>query len=491
MPPAVPLPVPTRTVAIVGRPNVGKSALFNRITGKQISLVHDQPGVTRDRISHVCRHEGHLFELLDTGGIGLGDKEGFADAIEREVSIALATAHDILFVVDGRDGLTPLDQEIAKRLRKADGKKSGKKKVHANDEVEFLSPAAAAFEKRRVILIVNKLDVPELDDRIEEFRRLGFPDVLAVSAAHGLGMGDLMEHLVSPWGAGDGIEPSRVAKEDQPIRLAFLGRPNVGKSSLVNALLNDDRTIVSPVSGTTRDSIDVPFTWKKRGFTLIDTAGMRQNRKIHDPLESKMTGRSVHTINRANVCVLVLDAMEGVSMQDKKIGGLIAEAMRPVMIVVNKWDLVRDQGDASRKKELEFTEALRQDLFFLEHAPIIFGSAKTGERVETILKTIEKIEKNRRTKITTSELNDLLQKAQERYAPPLVNNRRFKIYYATHQIDETQPHPTPTIMAFINSYDLLTPAYRRYIELKLRERFTLEGCPVRWVWKDKEPMKKK
>ncbi|SDT95884.1 GTP-binding protein [Verrucomicrobium sp. GAS474] len=480
MPPSI-----SRTVAIVGRPNVGKSAIFNRITGKQISLVHDQPGVTRDRISHACRHAGHGFELLDTGGIGLGDKEGFAEAIEHEVSIALATAQDILFVVDGRDGLTPLDQEIAKRLRTKTGKKGVKKK--AGDESEN----APAVANRRVILVVNKLDVPELEDRIEDFRKLGFPDVVALSAAHGLGLGDLMEILVEPWGEGDAEEPARLSRAEQPIRLAFLGRPNVGKSSMVNALLEDSRTIVSPVSGTTRDAIDVPFTWRNRAFTLIDTAGMRQNRKVRDPLETKMTGRSVHVINRANVCVLVLDAMEGVSMQDKKIGGLIDDAMRPVMIVVNKWDLVREQGDATRKKEFEFIENIKQDLFFLEHAPILFTSAKTGERVESILKTIEKIEKNRRNKISTSELNDLLQKAQEKYAPPLVNNRRFKIYYATHQIDETQPHPTPTILAFINSFSLLTPAYRRYIELKLREKFPLEGCPVRWVWKEKQPMKPK
>ncbi len=471
--------VPTRTVAIVGRPNVGKSALFNRLTGKQISLVHDQPGVTRDRISHLCHQAGHTFELLDTGGIGLGDKEGFAEAIEHEVVIALETAQDILFVVDGRDGLTPLDQEIARRLRTKTGKKGSKKK--AGDGSEH----APAIENRRVILVVNKLDVPELENRSEEFRRLGFPDVLPVSSAHGLGIGELIETLVAPWGEGNAEQPERPSKADQPIRLAFLGRPNVGKSSLVNALLEDDRTIVSPISGTTRDAIDVPFAWKNRLFTLIDTAGMRQHRKVRDPLEAKMTGRSVHTINRANVCVLVLDAMEGVSMQDKKIGGLIDEAMRPVMILVNKWDLVREQGDASRKKELEFTANIRQDLFFLEHAPILFGSAKTGERVETILKTVEKIEKNRRTKISTSELNDLLQKAQQKYAPPLVNNRRFKIYYATHQIDETQPHPTPTILAFINSFSLLTPAYRRYIELQLRDKFPLEGCPVRWVWKEK------
>ena len=446
------------TVAIVGRPNVGKSALFNRLAGKQISLVHDLPGVTRDRISIPCRYDDRVFELVDTGGIGLEDKTGFSEAIAQEVEIALATAEDLIFVVDGREGLTPLDREIARKLRKERG--------------------------RRVLMAVNKLDVPELDGDADDFHRLGFPDVFPISAAHGRGIDELLDALTAPWTAEKEIDPDAVRPE-APIRLAFLGRPNVGKSSLVNALLEDRRTIVSPISGTTRDAIDVPFTWKGKPFTLIDTAGMRQRRKVHDPLEAKMTGRSAHVINRANVCVLVLDAMEGVSMQDKKIGGLIQEAARPCLIVVNKWDLVQEQGDGGKKKEQEYVAAIKQDLFFLEHAPIVFGSAKTGERIDHILRAVERIEKNRRRRITTSELNDALQKAQERHAPPLVHNRRFKVYYATHQLDETQPHPTPTFLCFINDRRLLVPAYQRYLELQMRAKFDLEGCPLRWVWREK------
>lgn len=452
-----------RTVAIVGRPNVGKSALFNRLSGKQISLVHDQPGVTRDRISTVVRHDGRAFELVDTGGIGLQDKEGFSDAIAREVEIAMTTSEDIVFVVDGREGLTPTDMEVAKRLRK---------QLKTGDG------------KRRVTVAVNKLDMPMHDEKLDDFHRLGLGELIAVSAAHGLGVEDLLEAVVAGWPAEE--RPEGETPLEQPIRLAFLGRPNVGKSSLVNALLEDERTIVSPISGTTRDANDLPFTWKGRPFTLIDTAGMRQRRKIQDPLEQKMTGRSAHVINRANLCILVLDAMEGVSMQDKKIGGLIQEAIRPCLVVINKWDLVRDQGDATKKKEQEYLDALRRDLFFIEYAPVLFVSAKSGEKVEHILRAVEKIEKNRRRKITTSELNEALQKAQEKYAPPLVGNRRFKIYYATHQLDETQPHPTPTLICFINSRKLLVPAYQRYIELKLREKFDFTGCPIRWIWKEKK-----
>ena len=455
----------THTVAIVGRPNVGKSALFNRLTGKEISLVHDQPGVTRDRISHTCRFDGHAFELLDTGGIGLVDEQGFSAAIAQEVEIALASASDILFVVDGRDGLTPLDEEIGRKLRKhADGK------------------------QRRVIVVVNKLDVPKLDGILDEFHQFGIGEMVAISSAHGRGIDDLLDMLTTPWSRDGGQVPEGETPLDPPIRLSFLGRPNVGKSSLVNALLEDSRTIVIPIAGTTRDAVDVPFTWKGRAFTLIDTAGMRQKRKVHDPLEAKMTGRSAHTINRANVCVLVLDAMDGVHMQDKKIGGLIHEAVRPCLIVINKWDLVREQGDASKKKEQEYLDAIRNDLFFLEYAPVIFGSAKTGERVDHILRAVEKIELNRRRKIGTAALNDFLQKAQERQSPPLVNNRRFKIYYATHQIDEAHPQPTPTLVCFINSRKLLVPNYQRYLELQLRETFQLEGCPVRWIWREKDSL---
>jgi GTP-binding protein len=447
------------TVAIVGRPNVGKSALFNSLSGKQISLVHDQPGVTRDRITVNCRHDGHAFELVDTGGIGLEDEQGFSAAIAHEVEMALAMATDIIFVVDGRDGLTSLDEEIGRKLRRgADGK------------------------PRRVLLAVNKLDVPQLDGKLDEFHGLGLGEMVALSSAHGRGIEELLELMVSVWTREEGPQLER---PDRPVRLAFLGRPNVGKSSLVNALLEDKRTIVSPVAGTTRDAVDVPFTWKGRPFTLIDTAGMRQRRKVHDPLEVKMTGRSAHTINRANICILVLDAMDGVHMQDKKIGGLIHEAARPCMILVNKWDLVREQGDVSKKKEQEYLDAIRADLFFLDYAPVIFGSAKTGERVEHILRAVEKIEENRIRKIGTAELNDLLQKAQEKYSPPLVHNRRFRIYYATHQLDATQPHPTPTFVCFINSHDLLVPAYERYLELKLREKFNLEGCPLRFIWREK------
>lgn len=385
-----------KTVAIVGRPNVGKSALFNRLTGKEISLVHDRPGVTRDRLVAPCRFDGRAFELVDTGGIGLGDREGFAAAIAQEVEIALETAGEIIFVVDGREGLTPLDQDIARQLRRMGEKREG----------------------RRVFVAVNKLDTEALGERADEFHRLGFEGVYPISAAHGLGVQELLETLTEGWPT----EEEAAARPEQPLRLAFLGRPNVGKSSLVNALLRDRRTLVSDVAGTTRDSVDVPFRWKNRPFTLIDTAGMRQRRKVSDPLEVKMTGRSAHTINRANVCVLTLDATAGVQMQDKKIGGLIAEAVRPCLIVLNKWDVVQEQGDAGKKREQEYLNALRHDLFFLEYAPVLFTSAKSGERVEHILRAVERIEK-----------------AAARAFPPPRSTRRCK-----RRRNATCPPPWPT-----------------------------------------------
>jgi GTP-binding protein len=439
------------TVAIVGRPNVGKSALFNCLVGRDISLVFDRPGTTRDRLVSSARWGRHRLTLIDTGGIGIEDREGFGDAIAHEVELALAAASEIIFVVDAREGLTPLDQTVARHLRKS---------------------------QRPVFVAVNKVDSEKQAHMDGEFSRLGFKGVFPVSAAHRRGLETLRSAITSDW-----AEPAEeeTAAPARPTRLAIVGRPNVGKSSLINALISEPRAIVSPVAGTTRDAVDIAYTWKGEPFLFIDTAGMRQERRMQDDLERAMTGRTAHAINRADVCILVVDASTGVTMQDKKIAGLIQEAHAPCMIVVNKWDLAREQGDASRAKEREYYEQVQRDLFFLSYAPVLFLSAMTGERIEGLLKTVGTIAKNRVYRFQTGPLNRVIGRAMEKYAPPLVHGRRFKVLYAAQQTPKERAREIPTLQLFVNSASLLTPAYERYLDLQLREAFDLKGCPLRFI----------
>jgi GTP-binding protein len=441
------------TVAIVGRPNVGKSALFNALAGRDISLVFDRPGTTRDRLVTTARWEGHSLTLIDTGGIGVEDREGFGDAIAHEVELALEAATEIIFVVDAREGLTPLDETVTRLLRKS---------------------------RRPVFVAANKVDSDKQANFEGEFSRLGFRGVFPVSAAHRRGLDDLRGAIVAEWGEAP-TEKEETIRPVRPTRLAIVGRPNVGKSSLINALMAEPRAIVSPVAGTTRDAVDISYTWRGEPFLFIDTAGMRQERRMQDQLERAMTGRTAHAINRADVCILVVDAASGVSMQDKKIAGLIQEAHAPCMIVVNKWDLARAQGDATRSREREYYEQVQRDLFFLSYAPVLFLSAKTGERIDGLLKTVAMIARNRLYRFQTGPLNRVLTRAMERYAPPLVRGRRFKILYAAQQQPKEEAREIPTLQLFVNSAELLTPAYERYLDLKLREAFDLRGCPIRFV----------
>jgi len=441
------------TVAIVGRPNVGKSALFNCLAGRDISLVFDRPGTTRDRLITSARWDRHRLTLIDTGGIGVEDKDGFGDDIAREVDLALAAATEIIFVVDAREGLTPLDQTVARLLRKS---------------------------QRPVFVAANKVDGDKQANLDGDFLRLGFKGVYPVSAAHRRGLEQLRLAISSDWPTpADEDEPTE--RPARPTRLAIVGRPNVGKSSLINALVSEPRAIVSPVAGTTRDAVDIAYTWKGEPFLFIDTAGMRQERRMQDELERAMTGRTAHTINRADVCILVVDATTGVSMQDKKIAGLIQEAHAPCMIVVNKWDIAREQGDASKTREREYYEQVQQDLFFLSYAPVLFLSAKTGERIDGLLKTVATIAKNRTFRFQTGPLNRVIGRAMEKYAPPLVHGRRFKVLYAAQLAPKENAREIPTLQLFVNSADLLTPAYERYLELQLREAFDLRGCPLRFI----------
>jgi GTP-binding protein len=440
-----------QTVAIVGRPNVGKSALFNALVGRDVSLVFDRPGTTRDRMVSSARWNDHKLTLIDTGGIGVDDAAGFQDAIAHEVDLALAAATVILFVVDAREGLTPLDQAVARQLRKS----------HAP-----------------VYVAANKMDDDKQANLDAEFSRLGFAGVFPVSAAHRRGLNVLRETISHNWPKPEESVPG--AKE-RATRLAIVGRPNVGKSSLINALVAEPRAIVSPVPGTTRDAVDIAYTWRDKDYLLVDTAGMRQERRVEDKLERAMTGRTAHAINRADVCILVVDASTGVTMQDKKIAGLIQDARSPCIIAVNKWDLAREQGDASKTREREYYDEVQRDLFFLSYAPVVFLSAKTSERIDGMLKMAGMIAKNRLYRFQTGPLNRVIKKAMEKYAPPLVRGRRFKVLYAAQQASKEGHREIPTLQLFVNSPDLLTPAYERYLDLQLREAFDLRGCPLRFV----------
>jgi GTP-binding protein len=445
-------------VAIVGRPNVGKSALFNALVGRDVSLVFDRPGTTRDRLVANAKWDGRRLTLIDTGGIGVDDEAGFQDEIAHEVELALAAATQIIFVVDAREGLTPLDLSVARQLRKS---------------------------KTPVFVAANKVDSDKQMDFEGEFSRLGFAGVFPVSAAHRRGLEMLRSAVSKGWPAQE-EEVRTEVKPPRPTRLAIVGRPNVGKSSLINALVAEPRAIVSDVPGTTRDAVDIAYEWRGVNYLFIDTAGMRQERRVQDDLERAMTGRTAHTINRADVCILVLDASTGVSMQDKKIAGLIQEANAPCIIAVNKWDIAREQGDASKTREREYYEQVQRDLFFLSYAPVLFLSAKTSERIDGLLKTAGMIAKNRLYRFQTGPLNRVIKTAMEKYAPPVVRGKRFKVLYAAQQSPKEDQRQIPTIQLFVNSASLLTPAYQRYLDLQLREKFDLRGCPLKFVLRGRE-----
>ncbi len=444
-------------LAIVGRPNVGKSALFNRICGKQIALVYDRPGVTRDRLSMEANYEEKPFTLIDTGGVGLDDHSGFEEAIQREVNIALDIATEILFVVDGREGVRPLDAEIGRRLRKT---------------------------SKRVILVVNKLDTDKQNDWEQDFGRLGFSEMFGVSAAHGRGVETLMEAVSKEWAKEVEIA---YAERIRKTRVAVVGRPNVGKSSLLNALIQEDRLIVSPVAGTTRDAIDVDFILNEHTYQFVDTAGMRKKGKVHDELEQAMTSRTAHSINRSHICILVMDASEGIAVQEKKIAALIQGAQKPCIILINKWDLSKDvekkKGQKAQDFRKAYEEAVREEFFFLSHAPMVFASAKEKTNMKILLEKLETVAQARATMVPTGPLNRAMKTIVAQCSTPVRKGKTLKIYYISQQRDEEGP---PTLVAFINDKDLWTDNYQRYLESNIRKHYPWEGCPLRWVLKDKK-----
>jgi len=447
----------SRTVAIVGRPNVGKSRLFNRLAGRRISIVHDQPGVTRDIISAEVKDGGYL--LLDTGGLGLQDAttpRQLIKASEEQVHFAIASAPVIVFVVDAREGLTSLDTRVAAILRK--GKKS-------------------------VILAVNKADSgQEKVSNVEEFFRLGFGEPIFLSAEHGNGEADLRIAILEKLA----LEPELEAQKTDRLTVCFVGRPNVGKSSLSNRLLKNDRLIVSDTPGTTRDSVEIDFEFKsKEGkrwpFRLIDTAGIRADTKLSSSVEYFSKVRSLDAIRSADVVYMVLDAMDGVTQQDKAIAGEIVEAARPIVVVVNKWDLVFAairRGDLKKYKSerdfrVKFEKALHERLFFTPGAPVMFVSALTGNDIERMLKAARALSARLETKIPTAKLNQAIIALADRMPAPSIGGQRFRVYYAT-QVG----HRPFRIKIFCNREEKLTEQYRRYLEAGVVKDFGLDGCPI-------------
>ncbi|MGH7997439.1 MAG: ribosome biogenesis GTPase Der [Opitutaceae bacterium] len=459
----------SRTVAIVGRPNVGKSRLFNRLTSRRIAIVHDEPGITRDVVSADV-DEG-AYTLLDTGGLGLkgGDTSAaLTAATERQVGFAIDAADLILFVVDGRAGATALDERIAERLRRSE---------------------------KSVILTVNKTDFGGEKVTLADFYGLGLGEPLPVSAEHGQGeealRAAIAERLGPPAAAGE------APAEGPGIRFCFIGRPNVGKSSLGNRLLRSERLIVSDAPGTTRDAVELPFEFKGRNgrlypFRLIDTAGIKAAAKLASPVEYFARLRSLEAIQRADVVFLVLDALEGVTQQDKAVAGEAVKERRPIVVVVNKWDLVhaafrRGGGVSGYESEREYREsyerALFERLFFTPGAPVVFVSALSGYEVDRMLNAAVRLSRTLDQKLPTARLNQALIRLAERTPPPAVGAQRFRIYYAT----QTGNRPF-RIRIFCNREEKLTESYRRYLEAGLVEEFTLNGCPVVFdlVGKDRE-----
>ena len=427
-------------VAIVGRPNVGKSMLFNKLTGRRTSIVEDTPGVTRDRIYGDCEWCGRKFSLVDTGGIEPGTENDMLKFMRRQAEIGILLADCIIMVVDVRSGVTAADMDVATMLRK-----SGKP----------------------VALAVNKCDSVGLTNPdVYEFYALGIGDLFETSAVHGHGTGDLLD-----WCLAQFPEETEEEEETDVVSVAIVGKPNVGKSSLLNRILGEERVIVSNVAGTTRDAIDSYFENETGKYCFIDTAGMRRKSKVDDAIEKFSNLRSIGAIERSDVCLILIDANEGVTEQDTKIAGLVHEAGKAAVIVVNKWDAVEDkQTNTMRDKETE----IRRDLSYMTYAPVVFLSALTGQRVDKLFEVIREVYKQNTSRVTTGALNSVLAEATARVQPPTDKGRRLKIYYMT-QAGTKPPH----FVIFCNDARLFHFSYQRYLENQIREVFGLQGTPIR------------
>jgi len=425
-------------VAVVGRPNVGKSTFFNKIIGKRIAIVEDTPGVTRDRIYGDAEWLDYHFALVDTGGIEPMKEDIISTQMRRQAELAIETADAIIFMVDGREGITAADEDVAEMLRR-----SGKP----------------------IVLAVNKVDHPKFEDSAYDFYALGIGNPITISAEQGLGLGDLLDEVVAYFPKYD------KEYESDAINIAIVGKPNVGKSSLVNALLGYERTIVSNISGTTRDAIDTPFTWNDNDFVLVDTAGIRRKRAIEDEtIERYSVIRSLGAIRRADVVLIVIDAAEGMSEQDVRIAGYVHEEGKASVVIVNKWDIIEKDTHTMN----EFKKKLYSDLAFMSYVPMLFISAKTGQRVNKVLEMAKYAYDQNSMRISTGTLNDVISEAITVTEPPSDKGRRLKIYYATQFA--TNP---PTFALVVNDPNIMHFSYQRYLENYLRKSFGLDATPIR------------
>ncbi len=431
-------------VAVVGRPNVGKSTFFNRIVGRRVSIVEDTPGVTRDRIYAEAEWNGVSFALIDTGGIEPDSADVILSQMREQAQVAMDMADVILFMADGKEGMTHADREVGNMLRR-----TGKK----------------------VILLVNKIDNPrKLPDSFYDFYELGIGEPIPVSAANMLNLGDVLDEIVSSFPSGSHED------EEEEIKVAVIGKPNVGKSSLVNALLGERRVIVSPIAGTTRDSIDTPFTWGGDRYMLIDTAGIRRKSKVYEDIERFSVLRAVAAIERCDVCLLMIDAQEGVTEQDKKIAGVAHEAGKGIIVVVNKWDLIKKETNTMR----DFKREIESQLQFMSYAPSVFISVTERQRVFDVIRMTKYVAEKRALRVPTGQLNSLITDAMMMKQPPSDKGKRLKIYYTT------QVGVKPPLFSFqINKRELMHFSYARYLENKIREGFGFEGTSIKFVFREK------
>jgi GTP-binding protein len=425
------------TVTIVGRPNVGKSTLFNRIAGKRISITEDTPGVTRDRIYAECEWLDNYFTLIDTGGIEPNTTDTIFSQMRIQAEIAIDMADVVLFMVDGKEGVTAADTEVAQMLRKAN---------------------------KEIILVVNKMDRFVNEDNIYEFYNLGLGEPVPVSSSEALGIGDLLDEIISKFD-----ENMNTDEEDDSIKIAVIGKPNAGKSSIINRIIGEERVIVSNIPGTTRDAIDTKFESNGKKYTLIDTAGIRKKSKVLEAVEKYSVLRAFTAVERADVCILVIDADKGVTDQDIRIAGYSHDNNKGMIVVVNKWDLI----EKDNKTFKEFTDDIRQKLAYASYAPIMTVSALTGQRVNKILDAVDEVYSFRNLRISTGVLNDILTQAVLMNQPATVKGKKLKIYYGT----QVAVNP-PKFLIFVNDKEIVHFSYERYIENKIRESFEYKGTPI-------------
>lgn len=431
-------------LCIVGRPNVGKSTLFNRIVGKKIAITEDQPGVTRDRIYSEAEWLGNHFTIIDTGGLEPEKEDTMMSNIQKQAQIAIETADVILFVVDGIEGLTSTDREIATILRKSGSE---------------------------VILACNKIDNPKNASDVYEFYELGFGEPLVVSSEQALGIGDLLDEVVK-------FFPEEIIEsdEDDTIKVTLIGKPNVGKSSLINNILGEERVIVTNIPGTTRDAIDSKFQYKEHKYLFIDTAGLRRKRSVEENVERYSVLRTLTAVDRADICILVIDALQGITEQDTKIAGYAHDNGKAMIIAINKWDLVEKENLTYR----EFEKSIRETLGFMTYAPIVFISALTGQRIPKLMELLNVVNNNYNLRISTGVLNDIINQAVLMNQPPSEKGRRCKIYYGT----QATVRP-PTFVIFINDKELMHFSYERYLENQIRNHFGFEGTPIKLEFRQK------